>query len=107
MKRAIIVFCVVLSAHTYAGDADSFQLFSGTMMNWDQATPVVLKINAQTGETWQLLSTRVKVKGVDQPITVTAWSPVSENLYAEITKLGGNPTGLKAPTPKPSGPTQP
>jgi hypothetical protein len=83
-------------------DAGQFQLFSGTMMQWDHATPVVLKINTQTGQTWELLSTRVTMKGVSQPITVTAWSPVNENLYTELQKMGAIGES-NAPTPKPSG----
>ena len=103
MKRIIIAFHIVLAARLYAGDAGSFQLFSGPIQREDRPMAVVLKINTQTGQTWQLFDVPVKLAGSKSLTYVTAWAPVSEDLIADLQKLQGASVG-PTPTPKATGP---
>ena len=100
MKRTIVAFCFVLAVHVYAGDSGPFQLFAGTIQRDDRPMAIVLKINTQTGQTWQLLDVQVKPH-----VYVTAWAVVSEDLLGELHKLEG--LSPNAPTPKPSGRNSP
>jgi hypothetical protein len=105
VKRTSVVFCLVFAARIYAGDSGPFQLFSGTIWRNERPMPVVLKINTQTGQTWQLLDAPTKVEGAEQSGYVTGWTPVPEDLLNELLKLQGVRAGT--PIPKPPGSKRP
>jgi hypothetical protein len=89
MKRIILALCLIFAARIYADDAGPFQLFSGTIWRNERPMPVVLKINTQTGQTWQLLDVPTKVEGVEQQSYMTGWTPVVEDVLTELLKLQG------------------
>jgi hypothetical protein len=100
MKTVITVLCIILAAHVYADDAALFQLFSGSIQGQDsRPVPIVLKINTQTGQTWQLLE--VPVPGMEGHVTMTGWTSVSEDLLNQMQKFEHARGRSNTPTPKP------
>jgi hypothetical protein len=101
MRTTLFLFCFLFAARAHAGDSGSFQLCAGTIQQGERPLPVVLKINTQTGETWQLRSAPFQPAGGSISYII-AWAPVREDLVREMQKLQsalGSPNG---PTPKPS-----
>jgi hypothetical protein len=102
MKSIIVVFCFVFAVRIYAEDSGPFQLFSGTIWRNEQPRPVVLKINTQTGQTWQLLDLPTKLEGFEGLVYTTGWTPLTEDVLNSVQKLQGARAGT--PTRKPERP---
>lgn len=94
--RYILALAFIIATKIHAAEVGRFQLFSGSIERMERPMPVVLKIDTQTGETWQLLEVPANIGSGTSQTFVTAWTPVSADLITQLRKLEGARIGTNA-----------
>lgn len=59
--------------------------------------PVVLKIDTQTGQTWELMNIGVHAPGTTGVTPVKGWTPVPEDVIDGLLRLKGRVGATNAP----------